>query len=158
MQKAKRERMTWLLVGILTSVSAVVAIPCIVFSALAGAYFWMAIAIAFTAHGFYGVTFYFLAFGRAGDRLRCVKAFDEGLRSIEAISAYTMLTPDATRDTLATCLKRELITGHYLTDLGLSPIVSEVEQAEDIVCAYCGAHFSSKATECPSCGARPTNN
>ena len=157
MQKANRERTVWLVVGILTAVFAVISIPCIVFSALAGAYFPMAIAIAFVVHGFYGVTFYFLAFARAGDRLRCVKAFEEGLRSFDKISAYTMLSREATCETLALCLKKEYIVGYYLGEEGLVPIVSEVEESVDVVCAYCGANLNSLDCECPCCGARPTN-
>ena len=156
MQKAKNEKTLWLTVGILTAVFAVVAIPCIVFSALSGAYFWMAVAIAFTAHGFYGVTFYFLAFKRAGDRIRCVMAFEDGLRSIDKIGAYTMLTEEATRQVLGECLKKEFIRGYYLGEDRLLPIESEEEKTEDVLCAYCGAHLESIECECPCCGARPS--
>ena len=156
MEKAKRTRKIWLWTAVLTSVSAVVAIPAIIFSALAKSYFLMALAIALVAHGFYGVTFYFLAFARAGERLRCVRAFtEEGLRSYEAIGAYTMMTPAAVRDALAVCLKREYIRGYYLGEERLLPIASEVEQC-DVVCEYCGTTLTAGVSECRSCGARVT--
>ena len=154
MQRANNEKTIWLVAGILTSVFGVAAIPCIILSALAGEYFWMSVAMAFTAHGFYGVTFYFLAFARAGDRLRCVKAFEEGLRTLDKISAYTMLTMDATKQILAQCIKKEFIQGYYLGDDGLVPIVSEEEESEDIICSYCGTQLKAAEHECPSCGAK----
>ena len=155
MQRAKKEKTIWLVVGILTSVFGAAAIPCIILSALAGEYFWMAVAIAFTAHGFYGVTFYFLAFARAGDRLRCVKAFEEGLRSYDKISAYTLLTEEATKNLLAECLKKEFIVGYFLAKDGLVEIVSEAEECEGVICSYCGTLVKADECECPSCGARP---
>ncbi len=154
MERAKRTRIIWLWVAILTSVSAVAAIPAIVFSALGKSYFLMALAIALVVHGFYGVTFYFLAFAKSGDRLRCVRAVsEEGLRSYEAIGAYAMMTPAVARDTLAACLKREYIRGYYLGADRLLPIVSE-EEPRELVCDYCGTVVAGDITECPSCGAR----
>ncbi len=153
MERAKRTRKIWLWVAILTSVSAVAAIPAIVFSALGESYFLMALAIALVAHGFYGVTFYFLAFSRAGERLRCVRAVtEEGLRSYEAIGNYAMITPAAARDSLAACLKREYIRGYYLGDDRLLPIVSE--EPRELLCDYCGTTVADGTAECPSCGAR----
>ena len=155
MQRAKKEKTIWLVVGILTSVFGISAIPCIILSALAGEYFWMAVAIAFTAHGFYGVTFYFLAFARAGERLRCVKAFDEGLRSYDKIGDYLLLNEQSTRKILAECLKKEFITGYYLGDEGLVEIESEAEKGEEIICSNCGSRLKVDERECPCCGARP---
>ena len=153
MERAERTRVIWLLVGIFTSVSAVIAIPVIVLSAISKNYFLMAVAIALVAHGMYGVTFYFLAFARAGERLRCLRAvLEEGLRSYAAIGASAQLEPRAARDALAVCLKREYIRGFYLGDEGLLPIVSEVEEELPLTCEYCGSSF--RGTECPSCGAK----
>lgn len=154
MDKALAARRVWLWLGVLSSVFAGLAIPAIVLSAIGKSYFLMAVAIALVAHGFYGIPFYFLAFARAGERLRCVRAVtEEGLRSYEAIGAYAMLTPDAVFDALAASLKREYIRGYYLGADRLLPIVSE-EKPSEVVCEYCGTVLTGSATECHSCGAR----
>ena len=152
--KSKKIRKIWLLVGIFTSVSAVVAIPVIVLSAVNKSYFLMAVAIALVAHGMYGVTFYFLAFARAGERLRVLRAVTEdGLRSYTSIGAAAGLTPTAARDALSTLLSRDYLRGFYLGSDGLLPIVSEVEEApSEIACDYCGGVYLGE--ECPFCGAK----
>ena len=157
MKRAKKARAVWLTVGILTSVLAVLSIPVIVLSALNRLYFLMAVAIAFVAHGVYGVTFYFLAFARAGDRLRCLRAVTEyGLRSYDSVGASAQLSPSAARDTLARCLKRGYLFGFYLGGTALEPIVSEAEEKPTaLVCEYCGSSYL--AAECPSCGAKHTD-
>ena len=154
MKRAKKARAVWLTVGILTSVLAVLSIPVIVLSALNRLYFLMAVAIALVAHGMYGVTFYFLAFARAGDRLRCLRAVDDGLRSYASVGAAACIAPSATRDTLAVCLKRDYLRGFYLGAEGLMPVVSEAVEPRELVCAYCGSAYVGE--ECPSCGAKPS--
>lgn len=152
MERARKVRIIWLIVGIVASVLAALAIPAIVLSALNGEYLLMGVAIALVAHGMYGVTFYFLAFARAGDRLRCLSAVGDGLRSYSSVGAVAQLAPSAARETLATCLKRGYLRGFYLGTDGLLPIVSEEDDSpKERACEYCGRVFSSD--ECPSCGA-----
>ena len=155
MKKAVKMRRIWLTVGILTSVSAVAAVPVIVLSALSRSYVLMAFAIAVCAHGFYGVTFYFLAFAGAGDKLRCVRAVEEsGLRTYTAISVAVMMTEDAVKNTLAKCIKGGYLEGLVMGAFGLEPLRSEIAEVEVFRCEYCGTVLSAGEEECPSCGAK----
>ncbi len=151
MDKAIREMKIWLTVGIATSVLAVASIPLLVLTALKGYYFAMAVFIALVAHGFYGVTFYFLAYANSRVRIRCIEAFEDGQRRIASVARYAMIREDAARDALTVCIKKSYITGFVLSDSELVPISRE--DAAFTTCEYCGNLIAVGEKSCSSCGA-----
>lgn len=119
MQKARKMRILWLSLGIFASVSAAAGTALLAWLSLSGHYVWAVLVGIITAHGYYGIPFYFSAMARTGADIAFVGAVTEGRLSVIDISNDTGYTEDAVHKRLSICVRRGYITGYTLTDTGL---------------------------------------
>ncbi len=119
MKKAKKRRIIWLILGILASVSCAVGTVLLAWLSLAGHYVWAVVVGLVTAHGYYGIPFYFGAMARTRVDIAITEATLEGKLSYSEISDATGYTRDALGARLPLCIKRGYITGYTLIDDGL---------------------------------------
>ena len=153
MDKAKRTRSIWLTVLILTSLSGVGGLPGIVFTALGGHFFLMALCIALVAHALYGVTFYAIAFANAACDVRVVGVIlDYGLDCPPEISQATGIEEKAASESLARCIRKGYLEGYSYDGWRIEPIIEEIRE-----CSYCGTRLSPDTVICPSCGANASS-
>lgn len=154
MKKALRTKRIWLSVGILTALSTVLGIPLLVITALKAMYLAMAFLIAIVAHGFYGVTFYFLAFASAAANVRCVSAVESGVLSYSDLAPIVGVKEELLPTRLAKCITKGYIKGYIVGGAGLEPIPTPKPSPCDVQCEFCGGIIKAGGAECPSCGAK----
>lgn len=98
---------------------AIVGTVAMALTALGGHYVAMGILIPFTAFGYYGIVFFFAAYGRARMMRACLLAVTAGNLSVEGISRCTGLKPKYVYRYLAVAISRRYIINLALDDNGL---------------------------------------
>ncbi len=152
MNKAKKSKNVWLLVGILTAVFGVLGIPGLILSATHGLWLPMALCIALVVHAFYGTAMYFMAYANAGIRYRvCTAVETYGMRRAADIAAFARIPEENVEGVLDACLKREYLTSYIFRDGVVEDIGAPPPKQRK--CAYCGTLFSADLGFCPACGA-----
>ena len=86
-----RARM-WLILGIISAVSAVGGTAALALTALKGWYVASAILALVTGHGYYGCVFYFRAMRMSRAMMRCLAAYESGKRSEEEIAEFAAVS------------------------------------------------------------------
>ncbi len=115
MEKARKKKMLWLLLGIFSSVTAAVGTPLLAWFALRGWYVPTALFVLIVGHGFYGIPFYFRALYRASLDIACLSALaDKDSASVTEISGITGITEDTALTRLRLCIERGYIRGYTL--------------------------------------------
>lgn len=119
MQKAKKRRLLWLILGIFSAVSAAGGTALLAYLSLSGEYAWAVLVALITAHGYYGIPFYFGAMARASADAAILAAVADEKLSVEEISAATGYTSEAVRSRLSRSLAKGYITGYTMNESGL---------------------------------------
>ena len=94
MKKVSVRKNVWLCVAVLSLVLGILGILGTALFAMRLQYLPMAICIVFTAHGFYGAPFYFIAFGNMRIIGKILVAKESGCTGAEEISQKLSLKPD----------------------------------------------------------------
>ena len=136
------------------SVGAVAGIPAIVFGAILRWWAMLAVGAAFVLVGFYGLPFFWVAYGSKAGLKRVVFAVvREHLLSVQAISRQLNKNEAEIRTKLDKCFEKGYIVGYIREGdfLRLNTNLPPSEEEVNAECAYCGAKYSHKLTELPKC-------
>ncbi len=110
MKKATARKQLWLALGIFCAVSIVAGTPLLAYAALKGKYALMYPLIFIVAHGFLGVTPYFILFTRERTTLRLLPLLpSEGEVSYSDLAKKCGLTPEGARFFTERALKKRYI-------------------------------------------------
>lgn len=149
MKKAKQSKNIWLAVVIITTVTAVAALPGLIISAVNDITWLMAVCLVVFIHGFFGITFYALALVGARRDARVVDAVVNcNLLTLNDISMYVHSDLNSTAESIRRSMKKGYIKGYIFDGNELLPI----EPPKDNCCEYCGRTLPPTAIECPYCG------
>lgn len=148
MKRARRKRDIWLAVVIVTAITGVAGLPGTVLGAVNHIYALMGASILLLIHGFFGITFYAIAYANAARDFRVMKAVSGGVHTLTDLSMNTGLPINVVGESLTRCMKRGYLEGYLFDGNALTEIVPKESK-----CEYCGRMVSSNTFECPSCGA-----
>ena len=167
MKKTLTNKVIWLIVSILVSISLPAGILMIILGFGLKGFLWMGIlGIVLVVHGFYGVTFYWMQFGKVSKYHRIVKMIEkQHYYTAGEIAEATHIGRDFVNRTIRTAIERDWITGYKFDGNNLTlnenvPLKKEKTATRDFVCSYCGAkilNLSAGTLKCPNCGAKLEN-
>lgn len=158
MKKAKRSKNLALIVAILVSISFVGGIPLIPIGFVGNNLVMAIIGIVLVAHGFYGVTFYWLWFASLVGRARVVRAIEEmNLYTVKEISEHLQQNPETVKKNIIKSIDKGWIVGLLFDGNGLYANDNEplVKNGVRVKCDYCHTFYirSRNMYKCPCCGA-----
>ena len=144
------------IVSITLTIMFVVGIPSIVLGASNEIWVVMAIGIAFTAAGFYGMPIAWVGYGNTKTLERLVSAVvNENLHTVNELASQFSLSEKEVRDKLDVCFKKGYFVGIKRDGDTLilnenDPLVQKQYAAE---CPHCGAKFlyTKSSPRCPYC-------
>lgn len=153
MEQYGKSKRNWFIAALFASFSLVAAVPGIIFSAMHGWYFLMAVAIAFAAFGFYGSPLFWVAFGNRCALGGVLRAVASGLLTVPAISAQLGSNPKTVSDQLRTAIGRGYLPGYVFDGTALRKIVAAKPTPISVVCPFCGAtaEITGQERKCPWC-------
>ena len=163
MKTTLRNKIIWLIISILVSVSLPAGILMIILGFAIKGMGWVAITgIVLAVHGFYGITFYWMQFAKVSKYHRVVRVIERlHLTNAAEISEATHLGRDFVNRTIRLAIEREWITGCKFNGTSLIPAEDVKKKAPtEQTCEYCGAKFFNNtegAFKCPNCGALLNN-
>ena len=157
MKKLKRRIIVVFFVSLFVSISMVVGIPMIPIG-FANDIVWMGIVgIVLTAHGFYGVTFYWIWFGGLISCKRLITAINTHyLYTVTELDAHLSKNSADVQKNIRKCINKGWLEG-VLFD-GETIFVNTNKpldiQPEFVTCAYCDGVFPAEKgmLRCPNCG------
>lgn len=144
------------IVSITLTIMFVVGIPSIVLGASNEIWVVMAIGIAFTAAGFYGMPIAWVGYGNTKTLERLVSAVvNENLHTVNELASQFSLSEKEVRDKLDVCFKKGYFVGIKRDGDTLilnenDPLGQKQYAAE---CPHCGAKFlyTKSSPRCPYC-------
>ena len=95
-------------------------------------YVWLAVSLAFAAHGFYGIVFYYIGYLNAASCERALPAIESGTLDYESLAPIMNRRPPAIRKLLNGCVARGVLVGYFVGETCLTPIAPQIkEKAEN---------------------------
>jgi len=157
MKKVNRRKNVALFVCLLLSILTVAGIPAIplgfVFDMI-----WLAIiGIVFVAHGFYGITFYWLWFAglvKCSKVVRCVE--HDYMYNVNEISQHTQLPVESVQKQINRAINKGFLVGVKFDGINITSNDNQPLKRNGVrvQCAYCGTFFYRTVDnhDCPNCG------
>lgn len=159
MEKLNRSARTLFWISLTWSILMVVGIPMIVFGAVNRLWVLMAVGIAFTGGGFYGVPLFWIAYAGKLEQKTLVDAIERlGLRDVPSLAAHLNRPIGSVREKLGTCLSKGYLPDYIRQEDRLIRYVAPAPEPEkvphSVLCPCCGARFSYTGMSgvCPYCG------
>lgn len=158
MKKAIARKNLALIVSIIVSITLVGGIPMIPIG-FATDYIFVAIAgIVFVAHGFYGVTFYWIWFAGLCTTVKVVKAIEKSnLYTVREISLYTSINMDNVKKHVRKAMNKGWLVGLLFDGNNIYANENEpiIRNGVKVQCEYCDTFYmrSRNMNKCPCCGA-----
>ena len=157
-RKITKSKNTVFAIALTWSILAVIGIPAIVLGAVWRLWLVMIPGIVFTASGFYGLTFVWLAFARRCRLRRVVYSVEnENVRTVNDVAAHVGISPSDAKNDINFLIKHMFLVGYVFDGFYITlPTVSPENLRSSKVCPSCGAPVQLIGGKglCEYCGTR----